>query len=305
MGSGDLVEGTVVGKLAVSGTWAPGNSETRGDAPINIKKLDSSSLYVASVVLPVPPFFRLATTPHVRRQPTDVFVAQISHQEYRRERNTGHGDFEFSILAGQAAETLGGRDFGRRCFLASAALPCRQGALPVCAFDAVCPAGKGAAEWRAGFLACRERKQAPERFAHQVILPARRGTGLSRVSPPGMELYTIPQTEHALSRHSFHIIRARQTRRFTRHVSLPSLFVPSIRRMRPGLPSPQNPGFSPFPPPTYSPAIPQGDRRALPAPAQGSRPLRIPFGGTAASFPVSASPNRRRRQVPARGLAAV
>ena len=154
---------------------------------------------------------------------------------------------------------------------ASATLPCPegQGTLRVCVFDAVCPAGKGAAEWRAGFLACRKRKQAPERFAHQVILPARRGTGPSRVSPPGMELYTVPRAELALSRHSFHIVRARHCRRFSRRTS--------GALSRPVSHPPQNPSFSPFPPPPHPPTIPQGDRRALPAPAQGSRPLRIPF----------------------------
>ncbi len=34
-----------------------------------------------------------------------------------------------------------------------------------------------------------------------------------------------------------------------------------------------------------SPAVPRGDRRALPAPAQGIHPLRIPFWGTAAVSP--------------------
>ena len=176
----------------------------------------------------------------------------------------------------------------KRRFLATLPCPAGQGALPVCAFDAVCPAGKGAAEWRAGFLACRKRKQAPERFAHQVILPARRGTGLSRVSPPGMELYTVPRAELALSRHSFHIIRAQQRQHQAR---LPAIaFRGEHPACAPGLPSPQNPGFSPFPPPPYSPAIPQGERRALPAPAQGSRPLRIPFWEAASVFPRPPSP---------------
>ena len=44
--------------------------------------------------------------------------------------------------------------------------------------------------------------------------------------------------------------------------------------------------------------FPRGDRRALPAPAQGINPLRIPFWGTG-------RPQRRRRQAPARGPAAV
>ena len=165
---------------------------------------------------------------------------------------------------------------------ATLSCPDGQGTLRVCVFGAVCPAGKGAAEWRAGFLARHERKQAPERFAHQVILPARRGTGLSRVSPPGMELYTVPRAELALSRHSFHIIRARHCRRFSRRTS--------GALSRPVSHPPQNPSFSPFPPPPHPPTIPQGDRRALPAPAQGSRPLRIPFWGTAHVFPRLPSP---------------
>ena len=39
------------------------------------------------------------------------------------------------------------------------------------------------------------------------------------------------------------------------------------------------------------PAIPQGERRALPAPAQGIHPLRIPFWGTATISPRLPSPN--------------
>ena len=49
-------------------------------------------------------------------------------------------------------------------------------------------------------------------------------------------------------------------------------------------------GFLPFPSPPHSPAIPQGERRALPAPAQGINPLRIPFWGTAAVSPSPPSP---------------
>ena len=42
-----------------------------------------------------------------------------------------------------------------------------------------------------------------------------------------------------------------------------------------------------------SPTIPRGERRALPAPAQGIHPLRIPFWGTAAVSPRLPSPNHR------------
>ena len=51
--------------------------------------------------------------------------------------------------------------------------------------------------------------------------------------------------------------------------------------------------------------IPRGERRALPAPAQGIHPLRIPFGERQ-PFPRSPRPpKRRRRTAPARGPSAV
>ena len=65
-----------------------------------------------------------------------------------------------------------------------ATLPCPGGARGAagCAFDAVCPAGKGAAEWRAGSWCVAEGSRVSERFAHQGVFPARRGTG-ERASP--------------------------------------------------------------------------------------------------------------------------
>ena len=45
-----------------------------------------------------------------------------------------------------------------------------------------------------------------------------------------------------------------------------------------------------LPRPRFLPAVPRGERRALPAPAQGTNPLGIPFWGPASSFPVSPSP---------------
>ena len=56
--------------------------------------------------------------------------------------------------------------------------------------------------------------------------------------------------------------------------------------------------LQPLPRPPYSPAVPRGERRALPAPAQGTSPLGIPFWGNVPQ-------KRRRRQAPARGPAAV
>ena len=71
------------------------------------------------------------------------------------------------------------------------------------------------------------------------------------------------------------------------------------------LPRPQRAASYPSRHRLHPPDIPRGERRALPAPAQGSRPLRIPFGEPAPVFPVSPSPKRRRRTAPARGPSAV
>ena len=57
-----------------------------------------------------------------------------------------------------------------------------------------------------------------------------------------------------------------------------------------GHPAPAKVSFPPFPPPPSSSRIPQGERRALPAPAQGANPLRIPFWKTTSIASVSPSP---------------
>ena len=112
----------------------------------------------------------------------------------------------------------------------------------MCVFDAVCPAGKSAAEWRAGYR-CIAEKAVPQALCASGGLCRRAGE--------------------------------REALR------------PSLPRQR------------------FPPAVPRGKRRALPAPAQGTNPLGIPFWGPASSFPVSRPPKRRRRQAPARGPAAV
>ena len=68
---------------------------------------------------------------------------------------------------------------------------------------------------------------------------------------------------------------------------------------------PQKAIFPPSPPRLLPQTIPRGDRRALPAPAQGSKPLRIPFWGRQPFPPRLPSPNRRRQTAPARGPSAV
>ena len=100
----------------------------------------------------------------------------------------------------------------------------------MCAFDAVCPAGKGAAKWRAGYGRVAEKSGSSKRFAHQGALPARRGR--RRPSCPFLWMARLP------------------------------------------FPALMNGAWSIAPPPPrprFLPAVPQGERRALPAPAQGTK----------------------------------
>ena len=102
-------------------------------------------------------------------------------------------------------------------------LPCPggQGGAAVCACDAVCPAGKSAAERRAGYGCIAEK--------------------------------AVPQA----------LCASGGCRRAGEREALP----PSLPRQR------------------FPHAVPRGDRRALPAPAQGTNPLGIPFWGTGLIFP--------------------
>ena len=134
--------------------------------------------------------------------------------------------------------------------------PDGQGALPVCVFDAVCPADKGAAEWRAGSWRVAGESEGSKRFAHQGNFPARRGTGTSRVAPPGTEIRALPQTERALPpgdpfrRIRCGVLQARLTD-ITFRGEHPA-HAPNT-----GFPRPQTPNISPFP----SRLIPKPSRR--------------------------------------------
>ena len=160
------------------------------------------------------------------------------------------------------ASHTGERRLRRPCVRCLA--PLGQGALPVCVFDAVCPAGQkrfrvGAPDFGRstgksflrGVLPIRKlSRRAGERETEPSYIFQRGGdvcrlTGGTRPSPGKI----------------FHIILPPQTRHSTRRAS--------------------------------SPTIPRGERRALPAPAQGIHPLRIPFWGTAAVSPRLPSPNHR------------
>ena len=113
-------------------------------------------------------------------------------------------------------------------FLASAALPYGQGALPGCGFDAVCPAGKGAAEWRAVFW------RIAEKTGFRCVLPIRklsrraggRSCGIRLIAP----LFAANIRGGAAVETNF------------------SSFTTFSR--------PQNPNFPPFPPQPHPPTIP-------------------------------------------------
>ena len=111
----------------------------------------------------------------------------------------------------------------RRCLA-----PVGQGALPGCGFDAVCPAGKGAAEWRAVFW------RIAEKTGFRCVLPIRklsrraggRSCGIRLIAP----LFAANIRGGAAVETNF------------------SSFTTFSR--------PQNPNFPPFPPQPHPPTIP-------------------------------------------------
>ena len=139
--------------------------------------------------------------------------------------------------------------------------PLGQGALPVCVFDAVCPCGAKALQ-----------RGAPDfgRFTGKSflrgVLPIRklsrrageRETEPSYISQRGGDVCRFTGGTRPSPGKTFHIILPPQTRHSTRRAS--------------------------------SPTIPRGERRALPAPAQGANPLGIPFWGMATVSPAAPVP---------------
>ena len=216
--------------------------------------------------------------------------------------------------AGPRAGACRLRRVGRRCLAPVGKGCCRCACSTLFALRA-----KALQSWRSGFWRVAGKNRVSERFAHQGTFPARRGTGerisprkgrsFSRtpspyaltmsLSPQETEIRPISPSKHVLPpTKPSTFIHPWQTRPVTSRVSSPPHFAANIRRA-------SNPSFPPFPSPPHPPTIPRGERRALPAPAQGSRPLRIPFGERPTFSPVSRPPKRRRRQAPARGPAAV
>ena len=115
------------------------------------------------------------------------------HGDARPPHEQGAGALRFGS-DGAAVGADGGRPTSRGLPPAVrwATLPCPagQGTLQVCVFDAVCPAGKGATERRAGsWRVAGKKSRVSERFAHQGTFPARRGTGKTDFSPQGAEFF--------------------------------------------------------------------------------------------------------------------
>ena len=138
-----------------------------------------------------------------------------------------------------------------------ATLPCPagKGRCRCAGVDAVCPAGKGAAEWRAGSWRIAGESGGSKRFAHQGTFPARRGTGMSRVAPPGTKI-RVPHKWNALF---FGTPSTVSDAAFYKHASSPSLFAANIRRMRP------TPASFARKLPTFRPSR----RRLIPKPSRG------------------------------------
>ncbi len=176
-----------------------------------------------------------------------------------------------------------------------ATLPCPagQGTLPGCGGDAVCPAGKGAAEWRAGSLAYHGGKQGIKAFSPSGEFTGAPGSGaVARCPAKDGDACPPANGTRPSPSNPFRIILLRQARRFTGTSHCHRFFAANIRRMHPTPASLARkiPTFCPSRPRLLPQSLPQGERRALPAPAQGSRPLRIPFGGTGVRFPASPVP---------------
>ena len=172
--------------------------------------------------------------------------------------------------------------------LGDAALPCGQGALPVCGGRRCLPCGQRRCRVARRIMAYRGRKRGLKAFCPSGNFPGAPGNGDVARCPTGNEDTRPPQMERALLRHPIHRIRC--------GVLQARLIAIAFRGEHPahapntGFLRPQAPNIPPFPSPPHSQTIPRGDLRALPAPAQGSRPLRIPFWGTASAFPQPPSP---------------
>ena len=173
------------------------------------------------------------------------------HGDARPPHEQGAGALRFGS-DGAAVRADGGRPTSRGLPPAArwATLPCPagQGALPVCGVDAVCPAGKSAAEWRAGSWRVTEGSEVSERFAHQGLsrragerTSPRKGRSFSHTPSPlrspneplpqETEIRPISPSKHVLPpTKPSTFIHPWQTRPVTSRVSSPPHFAANIQR---------------------------------------------------------------------------
>ena len=149
-------------------------------------------------------------------------------------------------------------------FLASAALPRWGKGRCWCACSTLFALrGKSASELARRFWSVHGKEFFAGRFAHQETFPARRETELRGTSHRFCFSRRISGARHTVE---------------TVFFPLYLLFAPAKGHL-PALPAA-----------TSSPTIPRGERRALPAPAQGANPLGIPFWGMATVSPAAPVP---------------
>ena len=163
--------------------------------------------------------------------------------------------------------------------------------LPRCARGRCCvrgrrclPCGQRRCRVARRIMAYRGRKRGLKAFCPSGNFPGVPGNGDVARCPTGNEDTRPPHMERALLRHPIHRIRCGALQ--ARLIAIAFRGEHPAHAPNTGFLRPQAPNIPPFPSPPHSQTIPQGDRRALPAPAQGSRPLRIPFWGTGPVSPV-------------------
>ena len=199
----------------------------------------------STTALPTPtPTPTFSSTPKAAVPPASAVGSVFTHT-----RPTSRGRVccvSFRLGRGRALTAAGPRAGACRLRGRWATLPCPggQGALPVCRGDAVCPAGKGAAEWRAGSW-----RVAGESGFFGAVCPSGKftsapGNGGTGRTPQGTEIHAISQTERAFSRQNLPhhptaanaalykarlIARRGKPPRYAPKTSVPRLFTPHPR----------------------------------------------------------------------------
>ena len=207
-----------------------------------------------------------------------------------------------------------------------ATLPCPagQGALPVCVFDAVCPAGKSAAEWRAGSWRVTEGSEVSERFAHQGLsrragerTSPRKERSFSRTPSPLRSPNEPLPTRNGDTPHL--TVKTRPSSRKTFHIYpsmanaahyKPRLIASAFRGEHPAraqarLPAPflallipQKAISPPFPPPLHPSNHPAGRPAGSARTRSRVQTLENPFLGSGSRFPAPPSPKTSQAASP-------